>query len=1095
MPSEKANRYRWPYIRCPIRLQRPLHPAVAVCVFGLALGLASLLLVTGRLPDSLLILFAIPVVVSPFLSYGRQVYLPMAALLAIAAVSVTSVLSSNFRASLLTILFSTSSMVAMAEIIYRLARSRQRAEAALRESEERYRLLFEHSPVGIVYYDAQLCITDCNERLAVILQSCRDWLVGLDIHTASDQSVVPCLQIAIEGQEGSYEDLYHTLSRPAGAWISVRAAPLIDHDGHIKGGIGIAEDITERKLAEQALQDAEWEKGVILDSLAELVVYHDLEHRVLWANQAACESAGMPRETLAGQHCYCIWTPLEQPCPDCPVEAAMRTGEPRSVEGIMPDGRQWFIRGYPVRDRQGSVIGGIEVAEDITDRKWTEERVVHLNTVLRAIRNVNQIITRERDPERLVQGACNTLVETRGYHNAWLVLIDDAGRPTAAAEAGLERWSPAEFVQQNQLPRCIEQSLSSSDLLTLRASSLSEPGQSKEGSDIGTLAIRLAHEGKVFGALSVSLPDHLAADQAEQELFKELAGDISFALYSIEQQKKRKQAEEALLCEAGINATMAELSRAFLISSSLDHISELVLADAMLLTNSPLGYAGYIDQVTGQLVCPTLTGRVWDLCQMEHKTFRFREFAGLWGWVLDHQQPLLTNQPVHDPRSTGTPAGHIPIDRFLSVPAVVDGKTVGQIALANAETDYDERDLAVIERLADVYAIAIQQKRLEEQLLQSQKMEAVGRLAGGIAHDFNNHLTAITGYSELILDELERNSLLREDVEEIRKAAERSMALTRQLLAFSRRQILEPRLLDLNQIVANMENMLQRLIGEHIRLQLELSPFPAQIRADLGQIEQVIMNLIVNARDALPDGGKITIQTASVSAGKIQGPHRLLVPVGNYATLSVIDDGVGMDKDTQSHLFEPFFTTKAEGKGTGLGLATAYGIIRQSGGYIFADSELGRGSTFAIYLPRAEEGLQPGQGSTADPTFSQGSETILLVEDEDAVRTLARRVLQRQGYIVLEACNAIEALDLCEQYTEPIHMLVTDVIMPGGINGRVLAEQLVCQRPETKVLYISGYTDDAIAHHGVLDPGVNLLQKPFTADTLARRVRDTFDGP
>lgn len=385
-----------------------------------------------------------------------------------------------------------------------------------------------------------------------------------------------------------------------------------------------------------------------------------------------------------------------------------------------------------------------------------------------------------------------------------------------------------------------------------------------------------------------------------------------------------------------------------------------------------------------------------------------------------------------------------------------------------------------------------QRKQLENQFRQSQKMEAVGRLAGGVAHDFNNLLTAITGYCDLLLSGLDEDLPLRRDLEEIKKAGDRAASLTRQLLAFSRRQVLQPKVLDLNEVVANIEKMLMRLIGEDIDLITVLHPQLASVKADPGQIEQVIMNLAVNSRDAMPGGGKLTIETANVDLDAQYARRHSEVQPGPYVMLAVTDTGLGMDEEIISHLFEPFFTTKGVGKGTGLGLSTVYGIVKQSGGHIWAYSEPGRGSSFKIYLPRAEKTLKEVEVEISSLAAKQGSETILIVEDADVVRTLAKKVLQMNGYTVLEASNGPEALRLSQTLSGPIHLMVTDVVMPH-MSGRELTERLAPLRPEMKLLYISGYPGNAIAHHGILDPETAFLQKPFAPAALVRKVREVLD--
>ena len=386
-----------------------------------------------------------------------------------------------------------------------------------------------------------------------------------------------------------------------------------------------------------------------------------------------------------------------------------------------------------------------------------------------------------------------------------------------------------------------------------------------------------------------------------------------------------------------------------------------------------------------------------------------------------------------------------------------------------------------------------EQRVLEGQLRQSQRLEAVGRLAGGVAHDFNNILTAIIGYSELLLDELAPSHPLRASVQEIRAGADRAASLTRQLLAFSRKQVLQAKVLDLNAAIRDLARMLQRLIGEDVKLDLALHAAPATVRADPGQIEQVVLNLAVNARDAMPDGGRLTIETARrVLDETYSRAHADVVP-GEYVMLAVSDTGTGMDAETRARIFEPFFTTKELGKGTGLGLATVYGIVKQSGGSIAVYSEPGRGTTFKTYLPGADAPAPSADAALAAPRSNGGRETILLAEDDGAVREVAGQALAQKGYRVLRAPDGQTALELAAAHAGEIAILVTDLVMPG-MSGRELAEALTALRPKLRVLYISGYTDDAVVRHGILAEGLPYLQKPFSAEALAAKVREVVDG-
>jgi PAS domain S-box-containing protein len=381
-------------------------------------------------------------------------------------------------------------------------------------------------------------------------------------------------------------------------------------------------------------------------------------------------------------------------------------------------------------------------------------------------------------------------------------------------------------------------------------------------------------------------------------------------------------------------------------------------------------------------------------------------------------------------------------------------------------------------------------RQLEEQLRQAQKMDAVGRLAGGVAHDFNNLLMVINGYTEVLLEQLEPSGAMHHKVKSIQQAADRAATLTRQLLAFSRKQLLELKVVDVNTVVGDMERLLRPLIGENIELVTRLSSETGHTRADAGQLEQVIMNLVVNAKDAMPDGGKLTLQSSDVTVRQNFSEHRFIQP-GRYAVISVADTGHGMDKETQSRIFEPFFTTKEKGKGTGLGLSTVYGIVKQSSGYVFAQSEVGAGTTFYVYLPRVEDSAEELSPAKSQQNDVGGCETVLLVEDEESVRELVRVTLASRGYNVLEAEDGECGLRIAESFKEHIDILITDVVMPG-IGGRELARKLVLLRPGISVLYLSGYTEDAVVTPGALGPSTAFLQKPFTLQNLAKKVREVL---
>ena len=444
---------------------------------------------------------------------------------------------------------------------------------------------------------------------------------------------------------------------------------------------------------------------------------------------------------------------------------------------------------------------------------------------------------------------------------------------------------------------------------------------------------------------------------------------------------------------------------------------------------------------------------------------------------------------------------------LLTVPAKIGDRVVGVLSfLTTREEGFSAEDMAIATAFASHAAIALENSRLllesrraydelaetQGQLEQAQKMDAVGRLAGGVAHDFNNLLTVILGRTDILLHPLKPEDPMRRGIELIQRTAGRAADLTRQLLAFSRKQVLEPVVLDLGAVTTDMKDMLGRLIGEDIALLTTPTPGLGRVKADRGQIEQVIMNLAVNARDAMPQGGRLIVETTNIDLDDEYVRRHVGARPGPHVMLAVSDTGSGIPHEIQSQIFEPFFTTKEQGKGTGLGLATVYGIVKQSGGYIEVDSEPGQGTTFRVYLPRLDAEPAPVDRSARPAAAAGGTETILLVEDEEGVRELARDILRASGYTVIEARNGPEALLLCERHQGQLDMLLTDVVMPR-MSGRELAERLAPLRPDLSVLYMSGYTDDAVIRHGVLGAGTAFLQKPFTPAALVLRVRETLD--
>ncbi|MGH9432301.1 MAG: PAS domain S-box protein, partial [Terriglobia bacterium] len=538
-----------------------------------------------------------------------------------------------------------------------------------------------------------------------------------------------------------------------------------------------------------------------------------------------------------------------------------------------------------------------------------------------------------------------------------------------------------------------------------------------------------------------------------------------------------------------VSAEIIELENQPCLLAMIQDVTEQKRSE-QALRESELRKGAILESALDAIVTLDFTGRVLEFNSAAEKTFgRLRdEVLGENASEVIFANATRDDQPfeVTDPVAWSHP--NLRGRRFEITARRADGTPFpAELAITSVELPGRSIITVYLRDLTD-------RKALEKQLWHSQKLEAVGRLAGGVAHDFNNILTVIEGYSDLLLMDMPESAPARRGIEEIRKAGERAASLTRQLLAFSRRQVLAPQVIDVNDVISNVNKMLRRLIGEDIDLVTVLRPGLSSIKADPGQIEQVLMNLVVNGRDAMPRGGVLTVETESVEVDETAA-RRLGVAImpGEYVVLAVTDQGCGMDAETQSHIFEPFFTTKEQGKGTGLGLATVYGIVKQSGGFIWVYSEPGQGSTFKVYLPAVRDAAPAGRSMAPELRPAGGHETVLLVEDEDALRFMVREVLSAAGYNVLEATEGDEALKIARRHELPIDLMLTDVVMPR-MNGHELAEKLECLHPETRVLFMSGYTGSAIVQHGILSSDELFIQKPFTPSSLMKKVRGILDA-
>ena len=712
---------------------------------------------------------------------------------------------------------------------------------------------------------------------------------------------------------------------------------------------------------------------------------------------------------------------------------------------IAADGRTvWFrdrIRAVDGAGGKGVPPRGVMV--DITEEKRAEAELRRVNRALKTLSQCNQAMARAAAEAELLDEICRIIVEVGEYRFAWMGFAQEDAEKTIrpVARAGHEEgylsqvkitWSdsesgrgPAGAAVRTGRVHIVRDVQTDPSFLFWRA----EAARRGYASLIG---LPLNPDGKPSGVLAIYSAESDTFDAEEERLLTELAANVSYGLMSLRARLDRERVEEE---RARLSLAVEQAAEAIMVTDPRGNIAYVNPAfetvtgyrrDEVLGQNPRILKSGKQDAEFYRALWETLTrGEAW--------TGRF--FNRRKDGTLYEAEAVIS--PVRDSA----------------------GRVVNFVAV--------QRDVT-------------RERQLEEQVRQSQRIEAVGRLAGGVAHDFNNLLTIIGGYSDLLLEHLGPQHPQLSHVSEIRKAADRAASLTRQLLAFSRRQVLAPQVIDLNSIFANLHSMLRRLIGEDIELVNIPGAHLGLVKVDPGQIEQVILNLIVNARDAMPQGGKITIETDNVVLGAdYAGAHFPLKP-GPYVLLAVSDTGSGMAPEIQAHIFEPFFTTKEQGKGTGLGLAMVYGIVKQSGGYIWVYSEVGRGTTFKIHLPRVEEKLEPVEAPRR-VVGRRGTETILLVEDEAAVRSLVCGVLEGGGYKVLVARNGEDALVVSEQHKGPIHLLLTDVVMPE-MGGPELAEHLRPYHREMRVLYMSGYTDDAIVHHGVLGSSAAFLQKPFTPE-------------
>jgi len=838
--------------------------------------------------------------------------------------------------------------------------------------------------------------------------------------------------------------------------------------GDALGVITTCEDITERKKAEEALKESEDLYRDLVECSQYLICTHDLKGQIFSVNKEGAKLLGYDQRSLLNKNIRDLLAPEVRDEFDTYLDTVREHGVAKGLMLLQTATGERRIWEYNNTLRTEGVTAPIvrAMAHDVTERIRTEKAVTRLSQESAIMAEIGRIISSTLNIEEVYERFAEEVNKLIAFDRIVINIINIekstvsnvymAGKGIADRKVG--EIYPVEGSGNDEMVRTKSSLLIQTEDFNEYKGRFPILLSTFQAGFRSIMNVPLFSKGRIIGGLLLRSLKPYAYTDKDLRLAERVADQIAGAIANAQLFIERKRAEEAL--------RQSEEKYRTIVENIQDGYLEVDLAGNFTFVNDAqcrnLGYTReeligmnnrqYTDETTARKLYQTFNG-----------VYRTGEPVK----VLD----------LEVIRKDGTKTFN-----EISVSLIRDseGKPIGFRAIAR---DVTERKRAEEERLA-----------LQEQLRQSQKMEAIGKLAGGVAHDFNNLLTVIHGYSELILNSLDQSSRLRQDVQEILNASERASSLTRQLLAFSRKQVLQPKVLDLNDHVPNMDKMLRRMIGEDVELVTLLAKDLGRIKADPGQIEQVILNLAVNAKDAMLNGGKLTIETANVKLDESYARSHIGVTPGHYVMLSVSDTGAGMTPEIKERIFEPFFTTKEKGKGTGLGLSTVYGIVQQSGGNVWVYSEPGVGTTFKIYLPTIEEDTESLRPTALSTKPTQGFETILVVEDEETVRKLACTVLQNYGYTVLEAPNGEEALRIVQgQNGNPIHLMVTDVVMPG-MSGRQLAERLVSLCPKLKVLYMSGYTDNAIVHHGVLDPGIAYIQKPFASDALASKVREILDG-
>ncbi|MGM0645144.1 MAG: PAS domain S-box protein [Thermodesulfobacteriota bacterium] len=845
-------------------------------------------------------------------------------------------------------------LVALAALMWinvrKYVRQRNQAQMELADSEETHRTTLMSIGDGVISTDTQGRVRKLNAVAETLtgwsLAEARGRLLEEIFHITNAFTGAPVeAPVHMVLREGRVVGLAnHTvlLARDGTRrQIADSASPIYTSSGSIRGVVLVFRDVTEQYAQQRRLEESEAALRALFENAPLGIFRTTSTGQVLQVNPKMAQMVGCasPQEALNHYEDLTIELYADPERRQEFIQQLQQEGEVLQFEyeGVRRNGiRRWFMMNARISEYRSDgsfVIDGF--TSDVTERVQAQARVEHLNLVLRAIREVNQLITRETEAGELIRKVSKLMVASRGFTSALVVLVDAAGRPHTWHQAGQESEefnAPVqEYLQEGNLPPCcgLAQQHDGVLLVPKREGACRGCPQELRCQSLDALCVALGYQERFFGYMAVALPTGRGGDSEEQALFQEAANDVAFALYSLEQGEQARQAEA---------------------------------------------------------------------------------------------------------------------DR----------------------------------------------ERMEYQLQQAQKMEAVGRLAGGVAHDFNNMLNVILGYTTSSLERVAVEEPVYEALNQIHLAAERSADLTRQLLAFSRRQMYQPEVLNLNSLLEKQSKMLSRLIGEDVQLQFVPGEDLWNIRMDPSQVDQILVNLVINARDAMPEGGVISIETANVVLDEAYSSRLLSVEAGEYVLLAVSDTGKGISAEMQEQIFEPFFTTKEKGEGTGLGLSTVYGIVQQNTGFIHMYSEPGSGTTFKIYLPRVGDSAEMEKTPVAETPLT-GQETILVVEDEQQLLELIQTVLEEYGYTVLAAGTPEQALQFAQNIEEPIQLMLTDVVMPG-MNGKALKREVESHHPSIRVVYMSGYTDNIIVKRGMVDPGLAFIQKPFSMEGLARKIRQVLDA-